>query len=99
MVQNGTKYPRVSKGTCYENMKAIKPVLNPEITEEQFQRMIPNQLKYKKVKIYGCDKLKQLTLETVDHLDIGDLRKFATSNLWRLVHPNVKQLQPWMKPK
>ena len=99
MKSHSSKHPRFSKGNCYQNMQDIKPKLNPNITAKEFKKMIPDSLKDKKVKIYNNEELKELTLETVHNLGINDLKKFKIDDLWKLVHPRIHQLQPWMDKK
>eukprot|EP01083_Nonionella_stella_P159669 521076_1 len=99
MKSHASKHPRFTKGNCYENMMDIKPKLNPNLTEAQFQKMIPEKLKDKQVKIYNSEETQSLSLETVHHLGLRDLKMFKVSDLWNLVHPNVRKLQPWMEPK
>eukprot|EP01084_Bolivina_argentea_P174642 302514_1 len=99
MIAHSSKHPRFSKGNCYENMCDIKPKLNEMVSEKEFQKMIPLGLKGKEIKVYNSDKMVKLTLETVHHLGIRDLGKFKVVDLWNLIDPQIKMLQPWMDPK
>ena len=97
MQLHSSKHPRFSKNNCYEHMVDIKPKLNPEITEEQFKEMIPESLKDKQVKVYGSKESESLTLATVHHLGVRDLNRFKIKDLWKLMNPELKVLQPWME--
>merc|ERR1712048_1385788 len=72
MQMNSSKHPRFSKNNCYEHMVDIKPKLNPQITEAEFQKMIPDSLKDKQVKVYNCEETQPLTLSTVHHLGVRE---------------------------
>ena len=96
MASHGSKHPRFSKGNCYEHMADLRPALNQQVTERMFQRMIPEALKGKKVKVYGSEETQPLTLRTVHNLGQRDLNKFAVEDLWKLIDPRLKVLQPWV---
>lgn len=61
------------------------PPLNPEVTEEEFQQMIPEALR---------DCVTDLSLASVSNLPLRQIASFDLSHLRRLTHPQYAKLVP-----